>query len=119
MTRVPTIALAAYAPTAASLRYINRLARPAACIASTNARGFATTTLLDSSQKRFQTSNKPGLRLPNTPLASSTGQLTKNHARNISAIAQRLPPEDSLRMSHRFREFEVCLLVAFFYIGLR
>ena len=109
---MPTTALATCKSAAASLRYINRLARPAACIASTNTRGFATTTP-DSSQNQFRTSNKPGLRQSEPPSASSTGLPNKNDARNISAIAQRLPPKDSLRMSHRFREFEVSPLTAF------
>jgi hypothetical protein len=109
MPRVPTIAVASSIPTAIGRRYFNRLAWPAACIASTNARNFPPTTTLDSSQKRFHGSKRPGMETMES--LSSTPTHPWGDTGSISAIAQRLPAEADMRMPYRFREFEVCGLV--------
>jgi hypothetical protein len=107
MTKVRTIALASSIPTAIGRRYLNRSAWPAAHIASTNARTSPTTTL-DSPQKRFHGSKRPGMQ----PLESLSATPTHpwGDTGSISAIAQRLPAEADMRMPYRFREFEVCAL---------
>ncbi|GAB7331136.1 hypothetical protein MBLNU13_g02614t1 [Cladosporium sp. NU13] len=106
MTRVPTIALAASIPSAASRRYIHRLARPVTCIASTNTKRFATTTL-HSFQQRCHISGKTGLKASESVSSSSAILPGNTNARSISAIAQRLPSEAETKTSHRFREFEL------------
>lgn len=115
MTKVPTITLAASIPSAVSRRYIHRLARPGTCIASTNAKRFPTTPL-NSFQQRCHTTGKTGLKV-SEPVSSPSAILHNNTtARSISAIAQRLPSEAETRTSHRFREFEVCIMASDSYI---
>jgi hypothetical protein len=111
MSKVSTIALAASIPSAASLRYINRLACPGigTCIASRNANRFATTTL-NSFQQRCYTPGKAALKASEHTSSSSAILSNNTTARSISAIAQRLPSEAETKTSHRFREFEVRIL---------
>lgn len=108
-TRLPTLALAAGFPTGPSLRHINRLARPSACIANTCTNTFTTTSsvnLWESFHAANQTSAKTGPGLTSAP----TSQIVDKNARSISAIAQRLPSEkETKKTSHRFREFEAGL----------
>lgn len=120
MTRVPTIALAVSKSSAVGRRYTNRLAWPCigACIASTNAQRLATTRLNSFQQRRYM-SGKTGLNA-SEPISSSSAILPNNTtARNISAIAQRLPSEAETKTSHRFREFEVCIVPSESYIEER
>lgn len=108
MPKLPTIAMATSIPPAIGRRCVNRLARPATCISTINARTFATTRF-QSSHNSFHKSNKSGITALGPSSSKSTRMNSDEHARDISAIAQRLPSEEelSLRLSHRFREFEV------------
>jgi hypothetical protein len=111
MARVPTTALVASVSNAVSRRYGHQLVWPATWTASTNARKYVTKAPASS-----HALDKTGLKAPE-PVSSSSASLP-NHtsARSISAIAQRLPSEAETKTSHRFREFEVCIVASGSYI---